>query len=161
MYATLLPGSLPTQLPLRVLFWENRQLLFGISIIAQQFPAALRIHKTVIDSITQNPNTSAPTMSESYEREQQNNSRLDELSSKVSALRGVTINIYDNARDQGLIDSSVSVIASRSISFDALLIQNLICVIFRMKSFPQCLRPYDRVPEGWVGWHNKGTRWQY
>ncbi len=37
----------------------------------------------------------------------QNNSRLDELSSKVSALRGVTVNIYDNARDQGVIDSSV------------------------------------------------------
>ena len=38
----------------------------------------------------------------------QNNSRLDELSSKVSALRGVTVDIYDNARDQGVLDSSVS-----------------------------------------------------
>ena len=37
----------------------------------------------------------------------QNNSRLDELSNKVSALRGVTINIYDNARSQEVIDSSV------------------------------------------------------
>lgn len=46
-------------------------------------------------------------MSESYERERQNNSRLDELAGKVSALRGVTIDIYDNARDQGVIDSSV------------------------------------------------------
>jgi hypothetical protein len=46
-------------------------------------------------------------MSEAYERERQNNSRLDELSSKVSALRGVTINIYDNARDQSLLDSNV------------------------------------------------------
>ncbi|EDU49448.1 snare complex subunit protein [Pyrenophora tritici-repentis] len=43
-------------------------------------------------------------MSQAYEREQQNNSRLDELASKVSALRGVTIDIYDNARDQGVID---------------------------------------------------------
>lgn len=46
-------------------------------------------------------------MSDAYERERQNNSRLDELSAKVSALRGVTIDIYDNARDQGIIDSSV------------------------------------------------------
>ena len=46
-------------------------------------------------------------MSESYERERQNNSRLDELASKVSALRGVTIDIYDNARDTSVIDSTV------------------------------------------------------
>lgn len=46
-------------------------------------------------------------MSEAYERERQNNSRLDELSSKVSALRGVTIDIYDNARAQDVIDNTV------------------------------------------------------
>ncbi|CAN8097697.1 unnamed protein product [Discula destructiva] len=45
-------------------------------------------------------------MSESYERERQNNSRLDELSAKVSALRGVTIDIYDNARAQDVIDNT-------------------------------------------------------
>ena len=48
-------------------------------------------------------------MSEAYERERQNNSRLDELSAKVSALRGVTIDIYDNAREQGVIDSTVRI----------------------------------------------------
>jgi len=47
-------------------------------------------------------------MAESYERERQNNSRLDELASKVSALRGVTVDIYDNARNQEVIDSSVN-----------------------------------------------------
>lgn len=46
-------------------------------------------------------------MAEAYERERQNNSRLEELASKVSALRGVTIDIYDNARDQHVIDSTV------------------------------------------------------
>ena len=64
-------------------------------------------------------------MSESYERERsdkppsikrrirltqthrQNNSRLDELASKVTALRGVTVDIYDNARNQDVIDNSV------------------------------------------------------
>ncbi|KAI5778184.1 hypothetical protein EDC01DRAFT_623196 [Geopyxis carbonaria] len=46
-------------------------------------------------------------MSEAYERERQNNSRLDELASKVSALRGVTVDIYDNARDHEIIDHSV------------------------------------------------------
>jgi blocked-early-in-transport protein 1 len=37
----------------------------------------------------------------------QNNVLLDELASKVSALRGVTIDIYDQARDHATIDSSV------------------------------------------------------
>ena len=46
-------------------------------------------------------------MSEAYERERQNNARLDELSAKVSALRGVTIDIYDNARAHEVIDSTV------------------------------------------------------
>jgi hypothetical protein len=56
-------------------------------------------------SHTRTLNTEA--MSDAYERERQNNSRLDELSAKVTALRGVTIDIYDNARDQGVIDSTV------------------------------------------------------
>ncbi|EOO03691.1 putative snare complex subunit protein [Phaeoacremonium minimum UCRPA7] len=51
-------------------------------------------------------------MSEAYERERQNNSRLDELSAKVSALRGVTIDIYDNAREQGVIDSTSDTFSS-------------------------------------------------
>lgn len=46
-------------------------------------------------------------MSEAYDRERQNNARLDELSAKVSALRGVTIDIYDDAREHGVIDSTV------------------------------------------------------
>ena len=46
-------------------------------------------------------------MSDAYERERQNNARLDELSAKVSALRGVTIDIYDHARAQDVIDSTV------------------------------------------------------
>lgn len=56
---------------------------------------------------TRNARQLARAMSDAYERERQNNSRLDELSAKVSALRGVTIDIYDNARDQGVIDSTV------------------------------------------------------
>ncbi|KAF2735883.1 hypothetical protein EJ04DRAFT_490970 [Polyplosphaeria fusca] len=51
-------------------------------------------------------------MSEAYERERQNNSRLDELASKVSALRGVTIDIYDQARDQHVIDSTSETFSS-------------------------------------------------
>jgi hypothetical protein len=46
-------------------------------------------------------------MSDAYERERQNNNRLAELSSKVSALRGVTVDIYDNARAQDVIDNTV------------------------------------------------------
>lgn len=37
----------------------------------------------------------------------QNNSRLDELQGKVTALREVTTNIYEHARDQSVIDNSV------------------------------------------------------
>lgn len=46
-------------------------------------------------------------MSEAYERERQNNARLDELSAKVSALRGVTIDIYNDANNQDMIDKTV------------------------------------------------------
>ncbi|KAF1998543.1 hypothetical protein P154DRAFT_577888 [Amniculicola lignicola CBS 123094] len=53
-------------------------------------------------------------MSEAYERERQNNSRLDDLANKVSALRGVTIDIYDSARDQGVIDSTSDTFSSFS-----------------------------------------------
>lgn len=51
-------------------------------------------------------------MSESYERERQNNARLDELSAKVSALRGVTIDIYDSARSHDVIDSTSETFSS-------------------------------------------------
>ncbi|KAK1771844.1 hypothetical protein QBC33DRAFT_169577 [Phialemonium atrogriseum] len=51
-------------------------------------------------------------MSESYERERQNNARLDELSAKVSALRGVTVDIYDSSRAHEVIDSTSDTFAS-------------------------------------------------
>jgi hypothetical protein len=51
-------------------------------------------------------------MSDAYERERQNNSRLSELSAKVTALRGVTVDIYDNARAQDVIDNTVCLRAS-------------------------------------------------
>ncbi|KAI4134554.1 MAG: hypothetical protein LQ347_001429 [Umbilicaria vellea] len=46
----------------------------------------------------------------------QNNSRLDELASKVSALRGVTVDIYDNARSHEVIDNTNEVFSSMSSS---------------------------------------------
>ncbi|EAT80108.1 hypothetical protein HBI56_057640 [Parastagonospora nodorum] len=55
-------------------------------------------------------------MSQAYEREQQNDSRLSDLASKVSALRGVTIDIYDSARDQHVIDSTSETFSSFSTS---------------------------------------------
>jgi blocked-early-in-transport protein 1 len=45
-------------------------------------------------------------MGDAYERERQNNARLDELSAKVSALRGVTVDVYDNARNHQLIEGT-------------------------------------------------------
>ncbi|OOF90214.1 hypothetical protein ASPCADRAFT_212158 [Aspergillus carbonarius ITEM 5010] len=53
-------------------------------------------------------------MAEAYEREQQNNALLNSLSSKVSALKSVTIDIYDNARDQESLDHSNQVFSSLS-----------------------------------------------
>ncbi|KAH8789808.1 uncharacterized protein K444DRAFT_608120 [Hyaloscypha bicolor E] len=55
-------------------------------------------------------------MSDAYERERQNNSRLAELSNKVSALRGVTVDIYDNARAQDVIDNTSDTFSSMSTS---------------------------------------------
>ncbi|KXX83478.1 Protein transport protein sft1 [Madurella mycetomatis] len=51
-------------------------------------------------------------MSEAYERERQNNARLDELSAKVSALRGVTIDIYDSAGSHEVIESTSETFSS-------------------------------------------------
>jgi blocked-early-in-transport protein 1 len=51
-------------------------------------------------------------MSEAYERERQNNARLDELHNKVSALRGVTVDIYDSASRQTVIDETSETFSS-------------------------------------------------
>ncbi|EAW06590.1 SNARE domain- containing protein [Aspergillus clavatus NRRL 1] len=53
-------------------------------------------------------------MGDAYEREQQNNALLNSLSSKVSALKSVTVDIYDNARDQETLDHSSQVFSSLS-----------------------------------------------
>jgi len=55
-------------------------------------------------------------MSDAYERERQNNNRLSELSAKVTALRGVTVDIYDNARAQDVIDNTSDTFSSMSTS---------------------------------------------
>jgi len=55
-------------------------------------------------------------MSDAYERERQNNSRLSELSAKVTALRGVTVDIYDNARAQDVIDNTSDTFSSMGTS---------------------------------------------
>jgi len=67
-------------------------------------------------------------MSESYERERQNNAQLDELARKVTALRGVTVDIYDNARNQEVIDSSVCI--------SSYALARAFYVLCRMYSFP-------------------------
>lgn len=53
-------------------------------------------------------------MSATYDRERQNETRLAELSAKVSALRGVTVDIYDNASAQDVIDNTSNTFSSMS-----------------------------------------------
>ncbi|KAI1908021.1 hypothetical protein LOZ53_003787 [Ophidiomyces ophidiicola] len=53
-------------------------------------------------------------MSDAYERERQNNALLESLSQKTNALRSVTIDIYDHARNQETIDSTSEVFSSLS-----------------------------------------------
>ncbi len=51
-------------------------------------------------------------MSNAYNLESQNNDSLAALSSKVSALRSVTSDIYDNARSHEVIDSTSETFSS-------------------------------------------------
>ncbi|KAK6354873.1 hypothetical protein TWF696_004004 [Orbilia brochopaga] len=53
-------------------------------------------------------------MSEAYERERQNNARLDDLAGKVTSIRDFTINIYNQASDQRLIDDNNDTFANMS-----------------------------------------------
>lgn len=46
----------------------------------------------------------------------QNNARLSELSSKVSALRGVTVDIYNNASDHSMIERNQEVFSNMGTS---------------------------------------------
>jgi len=53
-------------------------------------------------------------MAEAYERERQNNTRLEELSAKVSSLRGVTVDIYGHAQAQDVIDNTTDTFSTMS-----------------------------------------------
>ncbi|KIW73861.1 hypothetical protein PV04_01946 [Phialophora macrospora] len=53
-------------------------------------------------------------MSDAYAREEQNNALLSSLSQKTSALKHITLDIYDNARSQGTLDSTNEVFSSMS-----------------------------------------------
>ncbi|PGH14269.1 hypothetical protein AJ80_06009 [Polytolypa hystricis UAMH7299] len=53
-------------------------------------------------------------MSDAFEREQQNNALLNSLAQKTNALKSVTIDIYDNARNHETIDSTGEVFSSLS-----------------------------------------------
>uniref|UniRef100_A0A060T376 ARAD1C35090p n=1 Tax=Blastobotrys adeninivorans TaxID=409370 RepID=A0A060T376_BLAAD len=50
--------------------------------------------------------------SQAYQREEQNDNRLKELSSKISALRSVTSDIHDYASEHSLIDQTTETMSS-------------------------------------------------
>lgn len=45
-------------------------------------------------------------MTDAYAREEQNNALLSSLQAKSSQLKHITLNIYDNARDQTTLDNT-------------------------------------------------------
>ncbi|KAI5303148.1 hypothetical protein KEM56_007858 [Ascosphaera pollenicola] len=53
-------------------------------------------------------------MADAYSREEQNNELLNSLSQKTSALKSITLNIYDQARDQETINHTSEVFSSMS-----------------------------------------------
>ncbi|KKZ60219.1 blocked early in transport 1 [[Emmonsia] crescens] len=53
-------------------------------------------------------------MSDAYVREQQNNALLDALAQKTNALKSVTVDIYDHARDHSTIENTSEVFSSLS-----------------------------------------------
>ena len=84
----------------------------------ERTPYLFRNEDTPREIHQHNPEQGGPAravaMSEAYERERQNNARLDELSNKVSALRGVTVDIYDQASSHSLIENTVRATAHAS-----------------------------------------------
>lgn len=85
---------------------RNIQAAEATEAAANIFPRGVQI--PCANLFESGPKTLTETaMSDAYERERQNNSRLSELSAKVTALRGVTVDIYDNARAQDVIDNTV------------------------------------------------------
>jgi len=55
-------------------------------------------------------------MSDAYSREQQNNALLSSLAAKTSALKHVTLDIYDNARNQDVLDNTNETFSNMSTS---------------------------------------------
>ncbi|KIW49106.1 hypothetical protein PV05_10817 [Exophiala xenobiotica] len=55
-------------------------------------------------------------MSDAYAREEQNNALLSSLSQKTSALKHITLDIYDNARSQETLDNTNEVFSNMSTS---------------------------------------------
>jgi len=53
-------------------------------------------------------------MADAYSREEQNNALLSSLSAKTSALKHITLDIYDNARSQSTLDNTNEVFSSMS-----------------------------------------------
>jgi blocked-early-in-transport protein 1 len=51
-------------------------------------------------------------MSDPYTLESQNNAALSSLSQKITALRGVTVDIYDQARNHDLIEQNTDAFTS-------------------------------------------------
>ncbi|EXJ95171.1 blocked early in transport 1 [Capronia coronata CBS 617.96] len=55
-------------------------------------------------------------MSDAYAREEQNNDLLSSLSQKTSALKHITLDIYDNARSQETLDHTNEVFSNMGTS---------------------------------------------
>jgi hypothetical protein len=91
----------------------------------------------------------------------QNNALLSELSQKVTALRGVTVDIYDQARDHQVIDSSVR--PSPPTTYDPQLLHEILTngITNRMKSSRPSTRRSRILRVAYDSWHKAVARSRY
>lgn len=81
------------------------------------FPTAHHVRSLRTRTVRLPPPPPSPTPPKlTHPSTSQNNDSLTSLSQKVSALRSVTIDIYDNARDQHVIDSTSETFSSMTSS---------------------------------------------
>ncbi|KAI5289452.1 hypothetical protein KEM54_003839 [Ascosphaera aggregata] len=103
-------------------------------------------------------------MAGAYSREEQNNALLDSLSSKTSALKSITLNIYDQARDQETIHNTSEVFSSMSTGMKAsasrltrMAKQGDRVAIFKLAGIIFVIGVWDKNARDFKSWQKRST----